>query len=285
MRSSQALAALGSAIAILLPVGTGDLREPLPEPSVTATTEDGGFGLGATSGEDSVREPNPGATPPDEDPADPGPATIENIALEYETVGLDPCLFDGLRRDDEADLAIGDIDRTCPRPEETEDDVAAEDEGPTFEEIVAYISTQYVTLPIDASPIRYQPDGDWALINMDFIVHTDPSPQTFDVNLLGMDVTFRATPVHWTWDFGDGTPPLPTSSPGTPYPNHDVAHVYSAAHEGVTVSAITSWQGSFQINGSGPWFPVATHASTTATTAPIEIVAMEVNLVPGANES
>ena len=226
--------------------------------------------------EDTVRVPPSAPVIPDADPSVSNTAADASVAQTYEAAGVPRCPFEGMRRDDEVDLAEGEVIRTC-----TEDEEPAEDEveGPSYEEIVAYISSQYVTLPIAPSPISYQPEGDWALINMDFIVFTDTAPQTFDRELLGMDVTFVATPVHWSWDFGDGSPPLQTSSPGNPYPNQDLAHVYGTAHDGVTVSVTTQWQGTFQING-GPWLPVATQATTTAATDPIEIVAMDVNLVP-----
>lgn len=109
---------------------------------------------------------------------------------------------------------------------------------------------------------------------------TDAEPQTFDVELLGLDITFLATPVHYSWDFGDGSAALSTSSPGTPYPNQNLTHIYTSADDGVNVSVTTTWEGSFQIGGAGPWYPVAGYATTTASSGPIEIVAMDVNLVP-----
>lgn len=135
-------------------------------------------------------------------------------------------------------------------------------------------------MPGATASLTHQPDGDWALINVDFIVMTDPTPQVFERDLLGMSITFRATPVHYLWDFGDGSPPLETSSPGRPYPDHDVTHVYTSAADGVEVSLTTTWEGSFQINGGGTWLPVSGFATTTAVAPPVEIVAMDTRLVP-----
>lgn len=229
--------------------------------------------------EDDFTPPTP-PLPLGETPTNPGPATIETIAHEYSDLGVERCLWQGIRTDEEADLAQIDVTRPC---EEDEADPAADDaadDAPTWEEIVTFVASAYETLQLEPSPITYQPEGDWALINMDFIVHTDPTPQTFDVDLLpGLQVTFRATPVHYTWDFGDGAT-LETSSPGNPYPDHDVAHVYTSTHDAVAVSLTTLWQGTFQINGAGPWLPVSTYNVTTATTDPVEIVAMDVALVP-----
>lgn len=59
-----------------------------------------------------------------------------------------------------------------------------------------------------------------------------------------------------------------------------MAHVYSSAADAVEISLTTTWQGSFRINGTGPWLPVSGYATTTATAPAVEIVAMEVHLVP-----
>lgn len=237
---------------------------------------DGTCGLEASDATDDLGAAPDTATPADVEPTEYGPLVNRLVAAVYEEAGFTRCPFEGMRRDDEADLAPIDIVRECD--EEAEE--GEEDAPPSWEEIVALVSREYLTLPIAPSVITHQPDGDWALVNVDFIVMTDPAPQVFERELLGMDITFRAAPVHYAWDFGDGSPPLETSSPGKPYPDQDVAHVYSSAADAVEVSLTTTWQGSFQINGAGAWLPVSGYATTTATAAPVEIVAMDVHLVP-----
>src|SRR5690606_27483777 len=134
-------------------------------------------------------------------------------------------------------------------------------------------------LTLTPSQINYQPEGDWALVNMDFIAFTDPTQQTLTTQLFGVDITVRSTPVHYQWDFGDGAT-LATSDPGTAYPNHTLSHVYTQASDGITLTLTTSWRGEFQIAGTNTWIPIAGLATTTSTTAPIEIVTMDVHLVP-----
>src|SRR5690606_11813305 len=182
------------------------------------------------------------ATPVTEEPTEHSPLLDSLVAAVYEETGFTRCPFEGLRRDDEAGLAPADIVRACDEEAEEGDD----DAPPSWDEIVALINREYLTLPIEASAIAHQPDGDWALLNVDFIVMTDPTPQVFERDLLGMSITFRATPGHYLWDFGDGSPPLETSSPGRPYPDQDVTHVYTSAADAVEVSLTTTWEGSFQ---------------------------------------
>lgn len=115
---------------------------------------------------------------------------------------------------------------------------------------------------------------------MDVVVYTDTAQQLLETTILDIPVSFRLTPSHWTWDFGDGSPAVPSSQPGEPYPNHTISHVYSSAHDGVTISLTTLWSGQFQIAGAGDWYPVQGFVTTTATAGPVEIVAFDVHLVP-----
>ena len=59
-------------------------------------------------------------------------------------------------------------------------------------------------LPIPAPALTLQPDRGWVLVNIETIVWTDPTPVTLRTDLLGRGVTVEATPVRWTYDFGDG---------------------------------------------------------------------------------
>ncbi|GAB2983642.1 hypothetical protein GCM10027212_24000 [Actinotalea caeni] len=161
-----------------------------------------------------------------------------------------------------------------------ETDLCPEDEdGPTAADVVALVAQEFQRLPIAAPSITHQPDADWALVNMDFIVLTDAQVQVLETTILGVPVAVRATPVHYAWDFGDGGT-LATTDPGSPYPDHTVSHVYTSSADAVTVTLTTSWQGELQIAGSGSWLPIAGMATTTSVADPVEIVAMDVRLVP-----
>lgn len=160
-----------------------------------------------------------------------------------------------------------------------ETDLCEAEDGPTVEEIAALVASEFQSLHLTAPPIMRQPATDWALVNMEFIVMTDAGPQEVDTTILGAPVTIRATPIHYSWDFGDGSAPLATTDQGQPYPNQTVSHVYTDVAEAVSVTLTTTWQGEFRI-GDGAWLPITGFATTTSTADPVEIVAVDVNLVP-----
>ncbi|MFV0427617.1 MAG: hypothetical protein ACK5KU_11385, partial [Beutenbergiaceae bacterium] len=160
----------------------------------------------------------------------------------------------------------------------------ADEDEVTAEEVRAAILEAFQSLPVAPQTINYQPDGTWAAINMDFIVYTNTDHQIFDTTILDIPVTFDLTPRHWTWDFGDGSPPVPSSRPGQPYPNQTISHVYSSTSEGVTITMTTLWSGQIQINGAGDWYDIDGFVTTTSTAGPIEIVSFTVRLVPNQDD-
>ena len=71
------------------------------------------------------------------------------------------------------------------------------------------------------------------------------------VRLLGSQVVVTAEPIAYRWHFGDGTSTT-TTSPGAPYPDLDVAHVYEST-EKVVVSVDTQYgAASFTVDGGPP---------------------------------
>jgi hypothetical protein len=129
---------------------------------------------------------------------------------------------------------------------------------------VTLSAEDFQRLPLTPSGPSYQPADGRGLVNMPLIVFTDASVQQLQTVVLGVPVTVRATPVSFAWDFGDGSDPLVTTDPGAPYPHQTVTHTYLTAGS-YSVSLSTTWRGEFQVNGQGPWLPVAGTARTTST--------------------
>lgn len=123
----------------------------------------------------------------------------------------------------------------------------------------------FARLPLTPSPVTIQPAGGRTLVNIDTITYTSADPQYLTTTVLGITLEVRATPTAWTWDFGDGTPPLVRTTPGAPYPDHDTAHPYTTPGTH-TITATTTWTGHYRPVGTTGWTPVDGVATTTTTT-------------------
>ncbi|CAM3592858.1 PKD domain-containing protein [Isoptericola cucumis] len=137
---------------------------------------------------------------------------------------------------------------------------------------------EFASLKIRPSPLHVQPPDGWTLINVDTITYTEDTPQEFDTTLLGVPVTLRAVPAEYSWDYDDGTRPLVTDTPGAPYPNHTVAHTYSAPGT-ATITLDTTWAGQFRIAGTATWTDVPGAATTETSTDEITIHEARTRLV------
>lgn len=144
--------------------------------------------------------------------------------------------------------------------------------------LVEVTAAELRRLLVTPSTPRYQPANGRGLVNMELIVYVDPTPQMLSTVVLGVPLTVRATPVQFTWDFGDGSDPLVTTDPGAPYPDFTVAHIYREPGS-YEVQLTTTWRGEYQINGAGPWVPVAGAVTTTSPPFPETVVEARSHLV------
>lgn len=131
-------------------------------------------------------------------------------------------------------------------------------------------ASEFQRVRLVGSGIEVQPGRGWTLVNVETIVFTDPGAQSFETSLLGMPVVIEASPIRYTWDFGDGSAPLVTADPGAPYPDHGVAHVYRRAGTR-TISLTTEWTGRFRVADDASWMPISGTAVTTDQAPPIEV--------------
>ncbi|BAS07575.1 hypothetical protein AHiyo4_09970 [Arthrobacter sp. Hiyo4] len=70
--------------------------------------------------------------------------------------------------------------------------------------IAAQIQRQFESLPISAGTVVAQPSPN-TLRGAETNFYADASEQQFDVTMLGQQVHVVATPVQYTWNYGDGT--------------------------------------------------------------------------------
>jgi hypothetical protein len=112
------------------------------------------------------------------------------------------------------------------------------------------IREQYANVLFRRLRVKVQPAGR-TLVNLDTILYTNENTiSTNTVTLLGFPVVVEATPMSYSWNFGDGSPALTTTSPGAPYPSKEITHKYM--HRGsANVSVTTNYAARFNVAGNG----------------------------------
>ena len=135
---------------------------------------------------------------------------------------------------------------------------------------VVITSTDVSKVMASGSGIVRQPPGAKALVSKIVIVYTSPAAQDLTTRVGDQSVSIVATPVSYTWDWGDGATTT-TTDPGAAYPDHTVYHKYSHTAQGVTITLTTTWSATYSVGG-GPPQPVSGTLTTTDTSDPFDLV-------------
>lgn len=156
----------------------------------------------------------------------------------------------------------------CSEPSEpvVDDPAAEEPEAPPM---------PVVTLAdfrrLDIAPSAIESDtGGFGLIRAHTNFYATEEPQTLETTMLDQDVAIQATPVQWTFDYGDGSAPLVSNTPGGPQKEFNQETTTSHAYQDTgtfPVGVTTAYRGQFSVNG-GPWIAIPGTASVPS--APVE---------------
>jgi hypothetical protein len=149
-------------------------------------------------------------------------------------------------------------------------------DAPAPEVTPEMVLAEFRRLPLPSATASVQPDGR-TLVNVETIFYTDAEPQTFDVTILSQPVTVRAKPAEFTWHTGDGTTIGPTASAGAPFPDHDIAHIYTES-EPYQARVDVTYTGEFSVAG-GPTIPVPGTVTIEGPTVPVEVLEAHPQLV------
>lgn len=144
----------------------------------------------------------------------------------------------------------------------------------------AFTAEDFRRLPLAPAQVTLQPAATTVLVNIPTITMATAGQQNFTTDLLGYAVEVQATPTSYSWDYGDGSAPLVTTSPGHPYPDHDVHHSY-ARPGSYAITLTTTWEGQYRIAGTAAWQDVDGTATTTTTVPPITALEARSTLVAG----
>jgi hypothetical protein len=136
--------------------------------------------------------------------------------------------------------------------------------------------------------IVVQPPGGRTLVNFRTNVYTelDQTPKTKLVRMYGVPVTIEASPVTYTWHWGDETDPETTDWPGAPVPKNLtpddlddlITHEYLDADVTVTPSVDVTYSGRFRIDDS-EWIAIEQTLTLPGPAVDLEVIEARVHLV------
>lgn len=140
--------------------------------------------------------------------------------------------------------------------------------------IAGMIHSEFQRLPISAGSVMGQPSPH-TLRGAETNFYASTVEQQFDVTILGQKVHIVATPVGYTWDYGDGTAVGPQHAVGGPLPQERwgektrTSHVYTQTGD-FTVTLTSHFRGTYSVNG-GPPLPIPGQGSFTSVPLKVSV--------------
>lgn len=148
-------------------------------------------------------------------------------------------------------------------------------------EIAGQIAHEFQRTPIAGAKIGSQP-GPHTLRGKETNVWAEAVTQTFNLTMIGQKVTITATPVAYTWDYGDGTSWGPTPLHGAPLHEDRVgeqtqtSHIYAETGR-LAINLTTHFNGTYTVNG-GPELPIPGQGNIASPALPLTVWRAETHL-------
>ncbi|AIY00984.1 hypothetical protein ART_1385 [Arthrobacter sp. PAMC 25486] len=148
-------------------------------------------------------------------------------------------------------------------------------------EIAGMIAHEFQQTPIAAADFGSQP-GPHTLRGEETNVWAEAATQTFNLTLIGQNVTITATPAAYTWNYGDGTIWGPTPTHGAPLHQDRIgeqtqtSHIYAETGR-LAINLTTHFNGTYTVNG-GPELPIPGQGNIPSSALPLTVWRAETHL-------
>lgn len=126
-----------------------------------------------------------------------------------------------------------------------------------------------------------QPPINKVLINEPVIVYTTTRHHDFTMTLDNTRIPLHAQAVNYHYQWGDGTTTT-TTSPGAPFPNHTVSHIYTTDSP-TYITLTTTWKITAKDPTSGVWIDTQVPLTTHETTRTFEFTHIRTYLIDPTN--
>ena len=179
-----------------------------------------------------------------------------------------------------------------PTPEtgdEPTDDSSGEGEAPSVETIVR---TALSRVAVSGAGLSWQPrKKSYTNAGVPTIVYAAAPAQTHTTALFGREVTITLTASHYSYDFGDGTPPLVTTRAGEPWRRGNkearLTHHYEQTTHGDerrVIALTTTWDATTTNPFTGQTLTLPAVVTTTEKSDPFPISHLRIDLTDTADE-
>ena len=172
---------------------------------------------------------------------------------------------------------------------EPADDSSGEGEAPSVETIVR---TALSRVPVSGAGLSWQPrKKSYTNVGVPTIVYAATPAQTHTTALFGHEVTITLTASHYSYDFGDGTPPLVTTRAGEAWRRGNkearLTHHYEQTTRGDerrTITLTTTWDATTTNPFTGQTLTLPAAVTTTEKSDPFPISHLRIDLTDTADE-
>ncbi|MDC4233988.1 hypothetical protein M3T53_09835, partial [Actinomyces sp. B33] len=121
-------------------------------------------------------------------------------------------------------------------------------------------------------------------INIPTLAHAASPTQTLTTTVLGHPVTIVLEATSFSFDFGDGSPPVVSASPGAPWPDTTNQHTYTHPMDSVRITLTTTWAGTATSPFTGQTATINGLVTTTETSNPFPVKRAHIILTDTADE-
>ena len=179
---------------------------------------------------------------------------------------------------------------TTPPAEEGEPaEEGGEGEAPSTETIVR---TALARVPVSGAGLSWQPrKKSYTNVGVPTIVYAASPTQSHTTSLFGREVSITLTASQYSYDFGDGTPPLVTARAGEPWRRGNkearLTHHYEEVTRGGerrTITLTTTWDATTTNPFTGEMLTLPSIITTTERSTPFPVSHLRIDLTDTADE-
>ena len=173
--------------------------------------------------------------------------------------------------------------------EPADDGSGGEGEPPSTETIVR---TALARVPVSGAGLSWQPrNKSYTNVGVPTIVYATAPSQTHTTALFGREVSITLTASQYSYDFGDGTPPLVTARAGEPWRRGNkearLTHHYEETTSGGerrVITLTTTWDATTTTPFTGQTLTLPSIITTTERSSPFPVSHLRIDLTDTADE-